>query len=154
MTRWTDWFYFRILCISMFQTFLKPKSKEIKNLIAGPWAPFLLYRSFYRTPRIIFPSNYFHSTLVLVHTSTWKNQNFSFTFTWRTPTSNSISVQNYFWLHSAKASLFYPPSLCPTNTSESLMTSFYQSEIPSPMTCCKYLKIYIKLQDIQETQAG
>lgn len=41
-----------------------------------------------------------------------------------------------------------------TNTSEPLMTLFYQSEIPSPMTYCKYLKIYVKLQDIQETQAG
>lgn len=31
VTRWTIWFYFRILCISMVQTSIKPKSRNEKS---------------------------------------------------------------------------------------------------------------------------
>ena len=159
MTRWTDWFYFRIFCISMVQTFIKPKSKEIKNLTAGPWIPFSSYRSFYRTPRIIFPSNYLHSTLVLAHTSTWSNHNFSCQHSrlqlldrQQTPTPH-LSKFIFGYTHLRLLSSIHLVSL-PQHTSEPLMTPFYQSEIPSPMTYCKYVKIYIKPQDIQEAHPG
>ena len=63
----------------------------------------------------------------------------TFTFTWRTPTSNSISIQNYFWFHSVKASLFYPPSLYHKH----LWTSHDKSGISYPflfvIAACNFL---------------
>lgn len=123
--------------------FSSSQSQEMKNLTVGPWAPFLSYSSFYRTPRIIFPNNYLYSTLVQAHTSTWANlfmPTFSLTVTWQAPTSNSVSVQIHFWLHSVKTSFFHPSHLFANTyfwTSHHTILPVWNS---LPYSYCKYFE--------------
>lgn len=123
----------------------------MKDLIAGSWNSLSFYRSFYWIPRIIFPTFYMHSTLVLALACTWSNKNF--------PCQHSV-LQVYL----ADSSKFTVQTICPNSLLLTFMWGFFQvfatihlrishyiipsTENPLPYNSCKYLKIKVKLWDM------